>query len=558
MAKARKRYKFVIVYSAMVYGYLQLKIPCCRILIGHSKMMAGHCKMWYCNLVIVCCKMLAEYFQTIVCCLMALMCYDEIGYYMMLYCTMVRVCCGLTVYVSPDRFHMLGVGYGRLRNCLRVAIDANPFDNAFGFSESSGPGLIGRHVSFIVRFIDLFTPFVWEFLESSGGRFQPLRLLGRGAFGEVWEAQELAGGGAGGGPAPEAPAPVVALKCSRPQGQDGLEACLLEAEVLQQLGEALAPAGGAGDAPSAGRVPRYVAHGRVHGAGHGQVLIAMSKLEGCPLDQWLYGVDESCLKALPVATLLDGPLPLGRAATRDLRSASATAEALLRQAVPVFARLAPIAFHRDVSGHNFLVHEGAGVAGREQFAILDFGLAVRSPGWQQEWRRRNIAGDPRYFTPAAWMLLTHGHRHLDGQPDRDFAGQYEHRIDHFSLGVLLCEVLFALWRGPAAEASLGEERSQALAAARAAWRAYWSRVVGFFQKFHAEGALALREAISRTGALGQLVHELGALCAALRAAERCAAEGGAERRVLQAAAGLLDWHGSLSWEGLAALLRPCE
>lgn len=29
---------------------------------------------------------------------------------------------------------------------------------------------------------------------------------------------------------------------------------------------------------------------------------------------------------------------------------------------------------------------------------------------------RNIAGDPRYFAPSAWMQLTHGYRYLENNP----------------------------------------------------------------------------------------------------------------------------------------------
>merc|ERR1740138_605790 len=148
-----------------------------------------------------------------------------------------------------------------------------------------------------------------------------------------------------------------------------------------------------------------------------------------------------------MAELLDGPLPGGKLATRDLEGACRTGAALLSQMAPVFAALDSIAYHRDVSGHNLLLREGA-EEGAEQFAVLDFGLAVRGHGrWQREWITRNIAGDPRYFSPAAWMLLAYGHKYLESHPDPGFRRQYEYRIDHFALGVLSLEVVFTLWNG---------------------------------------------------------------------------------------------------------------
>jgi hypothetical protein len=206
-----------------------------------------------------------------------------------------------------------------------------------------------------------------------------------------------------------------------PANQKMLEACLLEAEVLQQLALAL-PA----DVVAYNRVPQYVTHSvspssaasggnSPDASSDGQppprVLVVMSKLDGKPLDQWLYGIDENRIKTIGMAELLNGPLPGGRLATRDLASAGATTAALISQMAPVFTALAKIAYHRDISAHNFLIREAE--EGREEFAVLDFGLAVRSGSWHSEYKTRNISGDPRYFTPAAWMLMVYGYKYLD-------------------------------------------------------------------------------------------------------------------------------------------------
>lgn len=387
---------------------------------------------------------------------------------------------------------------------------------------------------------------------SVGGRtFERIRELGSGSFGVVWEVRERTS-------VPESL--LMALKCTTPARKDMLEASLTEIEILQQLTKALPP-----DSDTALRVPRYVAHGFATGAlnlgaapGQGQVLLAMSKLGGQPLDQWLYGMDEHCLKKINIPELLDGPLPNSQIASRDLASASVVVVALLSQMAPVFRVLSTIAFHRDVSAHNFLISEAGG---QQQFAVLDFGLAVRARSWQQEWQSRNIAGDPRYFSPAAWMLLAYGHKYLEAHPDPSFKRQYKHRIDHYALGVLALEVLFALWQGPVvSDAAVKEEEDvkvtmqrQALEKARTAWRAYWADVMGLFQKFHAEGAVVVREMLARSQAISQLADELRMLCTQLRAAAALL-PAGIEASVLKITSGLLDLRGSLSWEEVSVLL----
>jgi len=386
-----------------------------------------------------------------------------------------------------------------------------------------------------------------------GRRFERLRDLGKGSFGVVWEVLERTEKDSA---AETLEAATLALKCSTPANQQMLEACVFEAEVLQQLAVAL-PA----EVTAARRVPAYVAHCvapaapaaacTAGAAASSQVFVAMSKLDGKPLDQWLYGVDENRLKTISLTELLDGPLPGGQLATRDLAGACGTAAALLSQMAPVFETLSGIAYHRDVSAHNFLVRAGA--AG-EEFSLLDFGLAVRMCTWHTEFKVHNISGDPRYFSPAAWMLMVYGHRYLETHPDGSFLQQYAHRLDHFSLGILALEVLFALWRGPSQEAGAG--RGQALEEARSAWRAVWRDAMFFFQLFHAKGLKATREAFARSQAVAHYVDRIRKLCTALRAA--ASAGPAIAAPVFRAAAGLVDPQGSLSWKELPALLRAAQ
>jgi len=395
-----------------------------------------------------------------------------------------------------------------------------------------------------------------------GGRyFERVRVLGKGSFGIVWEVNESA---TSSGKSKSAKDFKLALKCSMPANQKMLEACLLEAEVLQQLALAL-PA----DVVAYNRVPQYVTHSvspsKAASAGNSpelfaegqsppRVLVVMSKLDGKPLDQWLYGIDENRIKTIGMAELLNGPLPGGRLATRDLASAGATTAALISQMAPVFMALAKIAYHRDISAHNFLIREAE--EGKEEFAVLDFGLAVRSDSWQKEYKTRNISGDPRYFSPAAWMLMVYGYKYLDAHPDPSFLEQYKFRMDHFSFGVMALEVFFALWKGPECEASgiLGAEQVHALSKARAAWRAFWTDSVNFFQMFHTKGASTTRQTLARSQAITKYADKLKTLTQALHQAAKCH-QHGVVAAVLEISADLVDPRGSMKWQDLTGLLR---
>eukprot|EP00438_Fugacium_kawagutii_P004972 Skav222403 [mRNA] locus=scaffold4422:422841:429097:+ [translate_table: standard] len=127
--------------------------------------------------------------------------------------------------------------------------------------------------------------------------------------------------------------------------------------------------------------------------------------------------------------LLDGPLPKGQRSTRGLESASHIVAVLMKQMTPVFATLQKIAFHRDISAHNFLIDECADAL---KFAVLDFGLAVRSGGWKHEWKAARLRGG----------------QYLENNPKVYWQQQYAGRLDHYAFGILICEVFFALWKGP--------------------------------------------------------------------------------------------------------------
>jgi len=387
-----------------------------------------------------------------------------------------------------------------------------------------------------------------EVLSVGGRKFKRSGKLGQGSFAVVWEAYEVCNGGSG---TAEHGASALALKCSRPATPQLREACLFEAEVLRRLAMALPP-------KATNRVPKYIAHETYHeaatpGVSGGpstteKVLLVMSKLEGKPLDEWLYGTTcPNQLKGMSMAALLDGPLPGGQIATCDLASAGAVGAAFMSQMAPVMAALTSIAYHRDISAHNFLVQQ---TTQGMQFSILDFGLAVRSSSWTADYKKMNICGDPRYFTPAAWMLMVYGHEYITANMDNSLLQQYLKRIDHFSFGVLMLEVFFGLWKGP------DVDTKRCVIEAWLAWRGYWSDAVALFQAYHAEGPEALRHKMARSSATTVQVQRLRHLCRALRAAAPVVASTSpAVSAIFRAAAEFVDPAGTLDWVDLPAVLN---
>lgn len=376
-------------------------------------------------------------------------------------------------------------------------------------------------------------------VDIGGKRLKFEKIIGRGAFGVVHLARDPSGG--------EAAVKVINAK----DGQ-AFATAAFEAELLQILTRTMNNS----QKQACKHVPQYIAHSSTrssNGSGGGTVKLAMSFCPGGALDKWLYGISDEEHKSVDIAQLIDGRLPGGQQANWNLRNSHSIVRDLIKQLSGVFAALEQIAFHRDVSSHNVLVDFPEGQnAVRPQFALIDFGLAVRSGSWNREWRSSNLAGDPRYWTPSAWMAFAFGFKYVATHPNSGLQAQYLGRMDHFSLGVLALETFFALWHTREAQ----EGDAPGLLEVRAAWCKYWVAVINLFQMFHGRGAQEVRQFLSHQSqdeGVNGLCNSLRQLRVALRAAAQ-QAKNAEYVIVLLVCADLLDERGTSKWTEIPRIL----
>lgn len=365
-----------------------------------------------------------------------------------------------------------------------------------------------------------------------GGRsFRLQKVIGRGAFGVVWRARERGA------------SEDVAVKVVLAKDSTGFATAAFEAELLEMLTAA--------SEKTQEHVPQYIAHSATRNGLGGLVRLAMTFVPGGSLDTWLYGISDEEHKTVDVAQLVDGHLPGGQQGSWSFASSCHVARTLLTQMSGVFANLSRVAYHRDVASHNVLVDFAEGTGLRPNFSLIDFGLAVRSGTWSREWRNSNLAGDPRYWAPSAWMAFAFGFKYVATHPNPGFQEQYLTRMDHFSLGVLGLEVLFALWN--AGEAYEGNHPG--LLEVRAAWCKFWVIVIHLFQMFHRQGASDVRQFIaqSRDEGITCLVGHLRQLRQYLRVAASHAGNGCAA--LFRVLADLIDEGGTVNWTEIPEMLR---
>lgn len=378
-------------------------------------------------------------------------------------------------------------------------------------------------------------------VEIANRSFRLIEVIGRGAFGIVWRAREAG------------LSEDLAIKVVSAKDTAGFVAAAFEAELMQILQATCSQ--------STRHMPRYIAHNASKlnsQEGGGTVHLAMSYVSGGPLDKWLYGISDEAHKTADIADLVKGRMPGSQQGSHTFERACGVAQELLQQLSTVFIAFQPLAFHRDVSSHNVLVDvdpaSPSAPGGRLDFALIDFGLAVRSGSWSQEWRSSNLAGDPRYWTPATWMAFAFGFKYLNTHPNPGFQKQYLTRIDHFAVGILALETLFVLWQP---EEAL-QQTNPTLWQVRAAWEEYWTQTFRMFQMFHAKGAQEVRQLIthSQDEGLVSLVERLRQLRHTMRTAAEQQVNAGCAC-LLHLLADLVSENGTACWGDVpAALVKP--
>lgn len=387
-------------------------------------------------------------------------------------------------------------------------------------------------------------------VEVGRRRFELLQVVGRGAFGVVWRARDL-----------ETGSRDVALKAVAARDAPAFATAAFEAELLQLLSAAL-PAGAGSQSSHA---PRYISHSssRCAASGGGEVRLAMSFVHGQPIDRWAYGISDEDHKTVAATELLDGRREGAQQGRWRFGRAAVVVKALVAQLAGVFAYLGPIAYHRDVSSHNVLVDFQEN--GDPDFSLIDFGLAVRSGSWSKEWRSSNLAGDPRYWTPSAWMAFAFGFKYVVTHPNSGFQQQYLCRMDHFGLGVLGLEVLFALWQ---AGEAYDHPSLEPLLEVRKAWSSFWVFTIDLFQVFHRQGAEVARQRMQQSNEEGvtAFVNHIRALRQAVRTAAVHARSQGSSfpggpgitgkgvASLLLLLADLVDEKGTAAWQDVPTIL----
>lgn len=356
--------------------------------------------------------------------------------------------------------------------------------------------------------------------------------LGRGAYGVVWEAVERSSGEDN----------VVAVKVSHAVEAAGVSdhqrtretlRLLTECQVLRRLNQELRKK----DAEAARHVPQYFAHS----ATSGKVAFAMTKIEGHPLDCWMYGQHGSLENR-------------GHSHSLNFADACGVATALLSQMVPVFSVLHSFAFHRDICGHNFIIGDSSVEAG-PMFTMVDFGFAVKAPTWRDEWREGNIVGDTRYWSPGHWTQFCVGAERME-QLSPALARLYRERSDHYAFGILLLELAFELWEGP----SRGKETLDAVVEAHSCWQILCSHNITLFKMFQDNRCDGdrLRAYVMSSGLHSALREANRRLCGALRVAveaQRTKDPGSELAPLLLVAVELIDPASSLSWDQVPEVLR---
>lgn len=264
-------------------------------------------------------------------------------------------------------------------------------------------------------------------------RFRCKDVLGRGSFSEVW-AGECIGSQSNFG---------VALKDINCNSPAELNQALLEVRLIECF-QGLATTAPGQEAPVM-RIPRYIAHNVTQKRNGWRVRMAMSRVPGESLDSFL-----------------KRPQPPGQDGPTAVRRGCALAVQIIRQLAPSLERISRYAWHRDVNSHNILVGDATDggplricggpeeSARRASFWLIDFGLAVESPTWPQQWPHSDVAGDCRYWPPSSFMVSFCGAEEMAA--NGDLLRQYLTRLDIVGLALTALEILCTIAGGGLAAA----------------------------------------------------------------------------------------------------------
>lgn len=191
-----------------------------------------------------------------------------------------------------------------------------------------------------------------------GCKMQIMSPLGMGSFGVVWSA-ECEGVG------------EVAVKEIYCDSETALSRAVYEAWLLHSLSlspdEQKVP-----ESHNAYRGPAYVACGRIDVQQACLIRLAMGRLPGEPLDQYLHE-QRVQMQAQPSTPAAQG-----------LAQACYLARELLVQLAPTMERVSTLAYHRDVNAHNILIEAknwNTDTSAEPWYGLVDFGLAVDAATW---------------------------------------------------------------------------------------------------------------------------------------------------------------------------------
>jgi serine/threonine protein kinase len=260
---------------------------------------------------------------------------------------------------------------------------------------------------------------------GDGKKLTALKLLGEGSFGSVWYMNGVGDG--------------IAMKETISDSEASYKQSLDEALILEKLQHI-----SVGQQNQA-KVPIYLGHeGAKLRNGKYRMRLLMTVMQGEPLDKWLHrkGQASSVSQALAEST-------------NFLEQLSATVGLVNK-----FAQ------HRDISSHNVIINDHAGLT----FNLIDFGLAIQNSEWSHRWTSLSLAGDCKYWPPCAWIMFIYGAGAM--QKEECFLRQYRDRLDVYAAGVTLLEFFFR--RMPATE----------LLFLRETWNSYWKETSDCWESFY--------------------------------------------------------------------------